>query len=164
MTATVEAFPVAHGRCPHCGADTANRTWPAYLIVAAIQAWHVEHGKPPRANDWKRSGYDRPSLSTVIGVFGGWNRAIEAAGLVPRTYGGMNGRKPRWTRELIIEALLDWMASHGHWPTFDDFSTAQPGCPATGTVITHFGTWSKALKAAGYTGKPYARRRRKGTV
>lgn len=55
--------------------------------------------------------------------------------------------KTPYTRKLIITYLKSITKSIGKSPTYRDLRKI-PG-PAASTVIRHFGTWSKALKAAG---------------
>lgn len=69
-------------------------TWMQGRIIAAIQAWHAEHGEPPRVTDWIRRSENRPTAQTVIDRFGKWNTAISAAGFEPRRRGGVYPKKP----------------------------------------------------------------------
>lgn len=68
---------------------TAQKTWSADEIIAALQRWAREHdGKPPVSTMWlkKQAGY--PSSSTVINRFGSWAKGIAAAGFDKPTRGG----------------------------------------------------------------------------
>lgn len=78
---------VVHGdvrRLRARGIDLQARQWTRDTIVAAIRAWHDQHGRPPRSMEWKRrrapSEIDRPTANTVISVFGTWRAGVEAAG------------------------------------------------------------------------------------
>lgn len=152
MTATVEAYPVAHGRCSHCG--RTEGTWPAYLVIAAIQAWAAEHGRPPRANDWTKASPSHPTQNHVAYLFGSFALGIRAAGFEPgRPWGGGRNRgELRWTEEKIIEAMLDWVVREGRWPVIRDWQKATETTPSYATVIARFGTWNAARLAAGYSG------------
>lgn len=62
-----------------------SKIWTPELVVAAIQRWNAEHGKPPAQSDWMRRGEWWPTFSTAARCFGGsWRAAIEAAGLQPQ--------------------------------------------------------------------------------
>src|SRR3954471_17437277 len=68
-----------------------------------------------------------------------------------------------WTPEAIITALQDWTRAVGRAPRAHEWSSTSTGpgsgsvrwraehprWPGGGTVVYHFGTWSKALEAAG---------------
>lgn len=54
-----------------------------------------------------------------------------------------------WTEDEAIDALQDWMREHGRQPVFREFSPAPPGCPSRTTLQKLFGSWSKAIHAAG---------------
>lgn len=74
--------------CAKCEAQRRRdgRMWTRDTIVAAIQAWASEHGRPPRASDWMRAAPGRPVSATVyshgayVAPFASWADAIEAAG------------------------------------------------------------------------------------
>lgn len=60
-----------HGRgrdvsdlCHPC-ASAARRVWTRETIIAAVQQWAAEHGRPPAAADWVRGGRDHPPISSV---------------------------------------------------------------------------------------------------
>lgn len=75
-------------------------------------------------------------------------------------------KKRVWTRELIIERMQEFAEKHGRNPSATDFSPAlarQRGqieiakywkesgrYPATATVVKVFGSWNKAMQAAGF--------------
>jgi hypothetical protein len=72
------------------------RRWTRDVIVERLRAWAAEHaGEAPRSTDWHGSGHpdwspgNWPSASVVQTVFGGWEAALDAAGLTARS-----GREP----------------------------------------------------------------------
>lgn len=136
-----------------------ERRWTPEAIVAAIQTWAEEHGRPPRSHpDWTNAGPDHPASATVQYVFGLWADAVEAAGL-PRPfaghnrYGGKGGPPGGWTRESI----LNWIRDHADGDT-------PPTMPRTTGVAEaarrEFGTWNHAVAAAGFTPRPQGQRRK----
>jgi hypothetical protein len=93
--ATIRARLVEHAR-------GLNKVWDRESILAAINAWTVEHGTPPTAMDWNpsmaraRGRNDRarrhaegdwPFYSTVVAYFGSWTAALQAAGWTGRPVG-----------------------------------------------------------------------------
>jgi hypothetical protein len=57
--------------------------WEHSTILAALRAWHAEHGRRPQARDFAHAE-DRarwPNPGTVARHFGSWNNAVRAAGL-----------------------------------------------------------------------------------
>lgn len=69
-----------------------------------------------------------------------------------------------WTRENIIEAIQEWKRAKGSPPVNTDWERADATHPSVQTVRRLFGTWSDALRAAGFEplgpwGKPRGSRR-----
>ncbi|WP_442511683.1 hypothetical protein SH528x_003393 [Novipirellula sp. SH528] len=74
---------------------------------------------------------------SAIKHFGGWRKAVESLGLgseLPR----------RWTKQSVVDAILERRAS-GHWL----FKTCSEDKRLFRAGIKHFGSWEKALQAAG---------------
>lgn len=64
---------------------------------------------------------------------------------------------PFWTDDMIIAALRDFYARHGDSPTYEGWQRLSPksGDPSMKTIVKRFGTFNKALGAAGLpTRKP----------
>lgn len=59
----------------------ANRkpAWTKDSTLAALRAWHEQHGSWPSGNSWEMSASDRPTSSRVRQLFGSWAAAIEEA-------------------------------------------------------------------------------------
>jgi len=153
-----ELYAVGSGRCPCCG--QAIGPWPAYLVVASIREWTRQHGRPPTSPEWERASSSHPSATWVLTMFGTWNEALRAAGVANRARGC---RAETWTKEEIIDVMLDFVAREGRWPTADDWRKAGPGHPQIDTVRRRFGTWTAAKRAAGFTGLPNEWQHRKPT-
>lgn len=86
--------------------------WTEETILYAIDLWHRRHLQAPTSEDWKCAGADHPHRSTVARVFGSWNAAIVAAGLLPRTPGHRRSPSPEERRRAA--------------------SSGQPRCNSTG--------------------------------
>lgn len=100
----------------------------------------------------------RPASAPGSGRAGG---VIARVGYAPVAHPGAPGR---WSDEAILQALCDWAAEMGAPPRRQDWcgerpqdaSAAQrkwmrehPYWPSSSCVAAHFGTWSRALEAAG---------------
>lgn len=120
--------------------------WEDPEILGALQAWADAHGQPPRARDWARGGGSRyPCCGTVRRRFGSFREGLIAAGLHP----GAPPMRQRWEDAEILEVLQRWAVEHGRPPKRADWARANLTRPGTTTVCNHFGTWRKALAAAG---------------
>jgi hypothetical protein len=72
----------------------------------------------------------------------------------------------RWTEELIVYAIDLWHRSHLRTPTVEEWETAGDNHPSRATVQRRFGSWSAAMRAAGFRprsqgeyARPWSRRR-----
>lgn len=108
------------GICVDCGAPTSrvpsgiarrcrpcdlahrmeNRYWNRTRVIAAIQLWADEYGKPPAVREWVTAAkmpVEHPAFSTIKDgpnpVFKSWNEAIRAAGFKPRKLGNQRKEK-----------------------------------------------------------------------
>jgi hypothetical protein len=129
-------------RCQGCAARLAHRAgWGAEEIIAALRAWAKEHGSPPSALDWTPTEdttlqwareYPRwPGTGQVLHTFGGWNQALEAAGL--------DTRKRRWDRESVIAAVRAFAERHGRSPTTAELKGAEE-LPSREVIIRYCGS------------------------
>jgi len=80
-----------------------QRYWTRERVIAAVQRWAAEYGRPPRSGEWSAGNPDRwwPTPSSVYrgsdspgAPFAYWADAIEAAGF-PRPLVGRYERKRR---------------------------------------------------------------------
>jgi hypothetical protein len=70
-------------------------------------------------------------------------RALFVAGFTPAP-------TRRFSDEQIVGLIREWAAQHGEPPTSKDWEKAAPGRPCTHTVAGRFGSWSQAIRAAGF--------------
>lgn len=60
--------------------------------------------------------------------------------------------RDRWTREAIVDCVQAWHAAWGRPPRAHEWNARSAArWPQPDTVRRHFGSWSEAIKAAGYT-------------
>lgn len=136
--AWADAIEAAGFERPRVGKREDQRHWDSpEIVLDAIRA---------SARDGVAiSSDDDPSLQ-VVGrrFFGSWVAACEAAGVLPCGH----SRENIWTRESIVEAIRRL--------AIDDMPpTAIENTRLSGAAIYHFGSWKRAVRAAGF--KPYGR-------
>lgn len=97
-----------NGRCTRCvNAELHPKVWTREAIIAAIQKWAKEHGRPPSAKDWQGPGsgvdagypatsnvYRTRHRTTFSNPFASWAEAIEAAGFERPELGGRYRERP----------------------------------------------------------------------
>ncbi len=100
----------------------------------------AELGRSPTAQEMRKRRLPRPE--TCAARFGSWNAALAAAGLETRHY------SQDYTDEQLLQILRDLARDLDKTPTQLELR-ARPGLPSPTTYHRHFGTWRKALAAAG---------------
>lgn len=121
-------------------------TWSQEAILDALRAWADLHGRAPSCEDWYRAERGHPNTKVVVMAFGSFGAARDAAGLsfVRRNHAG------DWTRQQVIDAVIQWRFIHGRLPRREEWDSAPKGWPPAGRVCRLFGSWSGGLLAAGY--------------
>jgi hypothetical protein len=112
------------------GLPVYNHRWTREEIVAAIRAFHAEHGRPPRKQEWEAGS---PSASMVLRTFGSFSAGVRAAGFEPIRESKL------WTRERIIDAIRRFERTHGQPPRPRDWVPAAPDHPGSATVYNRLG-------------------------
>lgn len=121
------------------------KKWTKDIIIEHIQEFHTINGRSPVDKDfYKHTTYPNPT--TVKKYFGTWNKALEAAGVPVTKY---NKRNNFWTKELVIKAINDYYMKFNKIPEYRDF--IPPTYPSRMVAVRIFGSWNKAIEAAGYT-------------
>ncbi len=118
-------------------------------IIGALQVAALRLGHAPRQRAWDGV----PSRETIQGRFGGWDKALAAAGIERDEWRGAHRR----SSADCIEALRAARRLLGHWPWADEFVTARVrehlkrlGLPTSReTLRTHLGSWQEGLRKAG---------------
>jgi hypothetical protein len=166
---------------PHCAACAAEiqketRTWTPEAIIERFQEFHRVTGRSPAVTDiphhaelrgktrkqWHLTseriaeatshGIHLPTPSIVQREFGGWRKAVEAAGLVPVPWGLRARRNPYpervvncyWTPETVIAALQEAYAQLGRTPTHLEMKGSLESA-----MLKCFGGYPAAREAAG---------------
>ncbi|MCY9186657.1 homing endonuclease associated repeat-containing protein [Bacillus halotolerans] len=99
-------------------------------LIEYLQQKAKELGRPPQGNEIKHTG-------AIINWFGSFNKGLEAAGLTP-------GRRKKYSKEQLIAILQQKAKELGRSPM-------QKEIKQFGAIKRNFGSFNKALKAAGLT-------------
>jgi hypothetical protein len=120
-------------------------------MLGALQVAAMRLGHTPTTTWWEEKKM-RPSSGAYYLRWGSWTAAVVAAGLEPARL----GRASIITNASCLTALRA-LASHvGRRPTRDDWDTEREWLRAEGHPTAHstlqrrFGSWTAALKAAGF--------------
>ncbi|WP_018290446.1 homing endonuclease associated repeat-containing protein [Verrucomicrobium sp. 3C] len=119
-----------------------NREWSENILLREIRAWHAQ-GRPLYSH-YMRQHYQE-LLAAGIRYFGGWGKAVEAAGI---SYAEVR-RYQRWSKESIVERIRS-LHAQGTDLSFRSLMLS-PYAPMVYAAIrpAYFGSWKNALLAAG---------------
>lgn len=123
--------------------QTGHRGYTKEYLVKKIKQRAHELGRPP-----KNTEMTNPSGRTYIRAFGTWNEALQAAGYQP------DYPRDGFDRERLIARLKNEADRLGRTPLASEMAN-----PRGHIYMREFGTWHKALEAAGL--KPEKSIRRK---
>ncbi|MGO9790552.1 MAG: transposase, partial [Solirubrobacteraceae bacterium] len=140
-------------RCGQCAREQAALAlaprWDRASVIEA-RRWAELEGSAPRSEQWLAGRHARgrwareypgwPSNATVVGLFGSWNQALQAAGLPIKPYS--------YTDEAILRALRADTELLGRAPVREEWLHRPLDLPGLGAVQEHFGSWNAALRAA----------------
>lgn len=118
--------------------------WDEEAVIAALQGWAEEYGRPPTSRQWQVAGDDHPCTATVRQLFGNWNAALVAADLSARK--SPYSRSRRYGDEDILAAIREAFAAGE--TTEEPFATGRRR-PFAAVIRTRFGSWNEAVRAAG---------------
>jgi hypothetical protein len=141
------------------GAKLGRKRYGKDRLIAELRGLAAQLGHTPtRAEADAAPGF--PCYKTYVRHFGGWNAALEAAGLA------LNRRVTRHDRETMLEALRGLAAQLGRAPMHRELP--EWGLPWAPTYARYFGSWRAALAAIGLQphvpGKRYERDGLLGTL
>lgn len=153
---------------------SSKKIWDRETILARFKEWEALYGEPPTAVQWGRQvegsqgrgvmGARRwPHVGAVRREFGSWNKGLAAAGFEARkkwhSKKSQKRTRKQWTNESIIECIRTWHEEHGWPPTQGDWHKNEK-YPSVHIVARRFGTWNKAIEAAGLKPFPQTTTRR----
>lgn len=95
-------------------------------------------GRTPTTAEY--DSYYRTSYRPMKAVFGSFPNALMASGFAPN-----NSSKPKYTKEILLQALRDYYKNNGRRPTLGNIKGILPGST---TYRRFFGTWEEALEQA----------------
>ena len=111
-------------------------------ILAALRAYHRDHGVSPMRSDWGRRALS-PSSGTIEHRFGSWNLALAAAGLPARRV------RRDWSDQELLDGLRRFAADHGRPLRGSDRVGWLSVYPSPALVVSRFGSLSAGVRAAG---------------
>jgi hypothetical protein len=107
--------------------------------LIAIRTLAAELGRAPTQEEMNNRG--PISYYTILDEFGTWNEAIMAAGLEPV-------QRHSIPREDVLEAIQALAERLGYAPSQQRM--AQKGAVSVDAAVAEFGSWTDAVRAAGY--------------
>lgn len=112
------------------------------LVQAAALAWSRDH-----------LGVPLPQGAAVLGVTP--DRLRELLGPRESLHPSRPPKARRYTDEAILQRLREWGTVHGlNGSAYRLAAQATPGWPSHAVVVDRFGTWRRALVAAGFSPPP----------
>ena len=121
--------------------DDFNKQYTDRQLIENLQNIAEELGRTPTASDLL--GREGPSNRAYSHRFGSWNDALEVAGLTEN-----DTRKWYVTDEQLLKPLRELAKKLGHTPSLRELKNCKD-MPSEPTYSRRFGSWSKALEAAG---------------
>lgn len=110
-------------------------------ILAELEACARRLGRSPTMREFEADAGTRIHPQTVVERFGSWNEAKRRAGLVPRRFA---------TREDLVRLLRELGEELGRAPSAADLDARRKRMPSKSLYWHTFGSFTEALRAAGY--------------
>src|SRR5262245_11438358 len=110
-------------------------------ILAELEACARRLGRSPTMREFAADPASAVHPQTVVERFGSWNEAKRRAGLVPRRFA---------TREDLLSQLRELGEELGRVPTAKDLDARRKRIPSKSLYWHTFGSFTEALRAAGY--------------
>src|SRR5919197_2219454 len=110
-------------------------------ILQELRAAAPRLGRSPTMREFANDSETRLHPQTVIEHFGTWNAAKRAAGLLPRRF---------LTREELLIQLRALGEELGRVPKTSDLAARRRSLPSTSLYAHTFGSFSNALREAGF--------------
>ena len=118
------------------------KRWTNEEAIGLLVDFGKKLGRTPKVKDVD-TAKDMPDHKTYANYFGSWNNALEMAGFSP------NLRRD-WTKREMVKLLAEFGKKLGKTPTRESVNAAR-NMPYTATYTKFFGSWTKALEAAGFS-------------
>ena len=118
---------------------TYHKEYTKEFLISELHRFVHENGRNPIVKDmFPDNGY--PSMTPYVNKFGSWNNALKDANLE-------NIRK-EYTDKFLISELHRFVKENGRVPKSYEISPKY-GYPSSSMCAGRFGSWNKALQAAG---------------
>ena len=113
-------------------------------VRGLFQTLSLRLGRSPRRHEWDKAGF-KVTAGGIESRYGSWDNALAKAGLPPAP----THDKKSDPAEMLA-TLQRYARQHRIRPTTHIWRTRRPpGSVSVTTYLRHFGTWHKALEAAG---------------
>ena len=119
-----------------------RKKWTKEEIINSIILFTELHNKLPTHNDFNKSQTKYPCPKTVLKYFPTWNSALDSTGL--STIVGQT-----LSKEEAIKRINDFYTLYNRIPCVRDCSNNDYTLPSYGFLYKHFGSFNKAIIAAG---------------
>lgn len=119
------------------GQHRKTRAWDPDKILRAVRAG-ARRQPPGNLHPW-----DKGLFATVMGYFGSWRTALEAAGVIARS----QWQPPSWSRRKVVSELRAHVLRGGSLAWKPLFRTKPQ---VVGAALEAFDSWRSAVTAAGY--------------
>lgn len=136
--AAVEAAGLNYSQVKRC-----DQVWSRNRVIRAIQR-AADQGQDLLSGEFKRTNKRLYSAACALRYFGGWRRAIEAAGL---DYDQLR-RDHFWSKTRIIATIQD-MHRRGMPLNWSAIQRSDPSLYRAARRRENFGSWRAAVEAAG---------------
>jgi len=110
-------------------------------LLGELAACAERLGRSPTMREFAADRRTRVHPQTLVDRFGTWNRAKRLAGLVPRRFA---------TKDELLAQLRALGAELGRVPTGRDLEERRATMPSKSLLWQTFGSFSNALRAAGF--------------
>lgn len=112
--------------------------WTGERVIAALRRHFERYGESPLFEHLKDHP-ELPSSTSIVRLFGSFNKALEAAGL-PTRY-PWKGGTAKHTKETLDAAFLAFVERHGRWPLHGELRACN-GFSGAGVLMRFYGTTS----------------------
>jgi len=134
----------AHAAAQHQAQAARAAAQAAADLQAAALAWSQRHVGDPLADGAATLGIPAARLRALLG-----NRGM--------LHPPQRARARQFSDEELLQRIQEWVDVHGlSGAGYRAAAQGTEGWPSYATIRTRFGTWRKALVAAGFTPPPFA--------
>jgi hypothetical protein len=113
-------------------------------LLEDIEQVAAELGRPPNSAEY--TDYGKWTAGAVLYYFDNWVEVLQELDLDPDA----TQHRAGYTEEELLEWIHAWVDEFGFVPRATDFSGPDSPMPNKTTYHNRFGSWTEALRRAGY--------------